>query len=674
MITRPINLLCASLILATPVLAQTSPDDAALSDAAFEQSLPPLDQIAAPASEAPVAPSETAAAEPGADPELEAPLPSIATFDATPPPAIDVADEKASEIKYKLVLRGLKQVELEDVFRDLSALLQDGRNAANAAQVSARADEDVKLAERLLRSEGYYDGIATAAIDTLPNATNSLTVTLSATPGPRYSFGTIAITGAPPEPTAFAREALELKTGEPIVAADVQSAEANIALRLPERGYPFVSVGQRDILLDDRDHKGDYTLPLTAGPKARFGAIRTDGDPVFTTDHLTVISRFDPGELYDSRQVDDLRQALIATSLLSTNAIEPVQTGQIAEDGTEVVDILVHQSKGPARQLAGSAGYGTGEGIKLTGSWTHRNLFPPEGALTVEAVAGTLQQSVGGTFRRSNAGQRDRSFALGASVARQDFDAYNAQTITLSGSLSRQSTPIFQKRWTWSIGGELIATRETPFETAALDRDKSTYLIAAIPLQIGYDRSDSLLDPTKGFRLSGRLSPEAQKRTGGGGFDGYARVLAEGSGYYPVTDAIVLAGRARVGSIIGAARDDIAPSRRYYAGGGGSVRGFGYQQLGPKDINNDPIGGRSLTEFAIEARYRFGDYGIVPFFDAGRVGESSTPSIKNMRYGAGIGVRYYTNFGPFRIDLATPINRQPGESKVALYISIGQAF
>jgi translocation and assembly module TamA len=668
---RPLILLCgASLVLAAPALAQMSPDDRALDDPAFEKSLPPLDATTPPPSEAPVEES----APPAADPELAAPLPSIATFDATPPPEIEVADEKAAQIRYKFVVQGLKPVGLEDIFRDLSTLLQDGRNAANAAQVSARADEDVKLAERLLRSEGYYDGIATAAIDTLPNATNSLTVTLTATPGPRYMFGDIAITGAPPEPTQFAREALDLKTGAPIVAADVQSAEANIALRLPERGYPFASVGQRDILLDDRDHTGDYSLPLDAGPKARFGAIRTDGDPVFTPGHLSVISRFDPGELYDSRQVDDLRQALIATSLLSTNAIEPVKTGRTGEDGTEVVDILVHQTKGPARQLAGSAGYGTGEGIKLTGSWTHRNLFPQEGALTVEAVAGTLQQSLGTTFRRSNAGQRDRSFALGASVARQDFDAYNAQTITLSGSLSRQSTPIFQKRWTWSIGGELIATRETPFETAMLDRDKSTYLIAAVPFQIGYDRSNSLLDPTSGFRISGRLSPEAQKRTGSGGFDGYARLLAEGSAYYPIGEAIVLAGRARVGSIIGAARDDIAPSRRYYAGGGGSVRGFGYQQLGPKDVNNDPIGGRSLTEFAIEARYRFGDYGIVPFFDAGRVGESSTPSISNMRYGAGIGVRYYTNFGPFRIDLATPIDRQPGESKIALYISIGQAF
>jgi len=120
--------------------------------------------------------------------------------------------------------------------------------------------------------------------------------------------------------------------------------------------------------------------------------------------------------------------------------------------------------------------------------------------------------------------------------------------------------------------------------------------------------------------------------------------------------------------------DEIAPSRRIYAGGGGSVRGFGYQQLGPKDPQNNPIGGLTSTELAFEARYRFGNFGIVPFVDAGRVGGNSTPGFSGLRYGTGIGGRYYTNFGPLRFDIATPIKRQPGESKIALYISIGQAF
>ena len=169
-----------------------------------------------------------------------------------------------------------------------------------------------------------------------------------------------------------------------------------------------------------------------------------------------------------------------------------------------------------------------------------------------------------------------------------------------------------------------------------------------------------------------RLSPEASVRAG---VKPYARATGQVTGYYPIGRSFVLAGRALVSAIAGVSDiADIAPSRRIYAGGGGSVRGFGYQQLGPKDAQNNPIGGLTATEFAVEMRYRFGNFGIVPFFDGGRVGETSTPGIGGMRYGAGIGGRYYTNFGPMRIDVATPIDRQPGESRIALYISIGQAF
>lgn len=186
-----------------------------------------------------------------------------------------------------------------------------------------------------------------------------------------------------------------------------------------------------------------------------------------------------------------------------------------------------------------------------------------------------------------------------------------------------------------------------------------------------FDTSDSLLDPTKGFRLSAKISPEGSLGSGG---QIYGRGLFEATGYYPVSDGIVLAGRARVGTIAGASREQIAPSRRYYAGGGGSVRGFGYQELGPKDPEARPIGGRSLVEAATEVRYRFGNYGVVGFVDAGQVYTSTLPKFTDWRFGVGIGGRFYTNFGPMRLDVATPINRQPGESRVSVYISIGQAF
>lgn len=664
-----------------------------MSEMPFDTALPPLDAATPPAEPAPpqplAAPSASVATSPPLvpDSEITRPLVPLGGFDATPPAvtATEAAAEPTLRIRYTTEIKGLNGIrtnapegDLGSQFRALSALIKDGKMAANATQVRARADEDVQLAGRIMRAAGYYDGIATATVDLVPDQPKEVRVTLVATPGSRYDLGHIAIAQAPPEPARIAYDALGLKIGQPIDAALIEGAEANVALRLPELGYPFAQVGQRDIALDDAAHSGDYTLNVHAGPRSRFGEIRTSGDNVFDVRHLAIFPRYKKGQIYDSRQVEDLRQALVATGLFSTVSVEPVGADapgaeKIKADGTENVDLAVRQTKGLWHSLSGLAGYATGQGATLTGSYTWRNLFPPEGALILTAVAGTQAQGGSATFRRSNAGQRDRTFQAILAVNRSRYSAYQANTADLAVSLSRQSTPIWQKRWTWSLGGEIVGTNE---EGAALaldgPRPRRNYLIGAIPLQLGYDRSNDLLNPGRGFRITGKLSPETS--LGGGKVKPYARTLVQVSAYYPVRHSLVIAARAQVGAILGTALADLAPSRRLYSGGGGSVRGYGYQQLGPKDANHNPIGGRNQIEFAIEARYRFGNFGIVPFFDAGRVSESSTPGFSGMRYGAGIGGRYYTNFGPVRIDLATPIARRPGEAKIALYIGIGQAF
>jgi translocation and assembly module TamA len=298
-------------------------------------------------------------------------------------------------------------------------------------------------------------------------------------------------------------------------------------------------------------------------------------------------------------------------------------------------------------------------------------MFPPEGALILQGTAGTQEQGLGAVFRRSNAGRRDRTVELSIDARHSNFDAYEAYTGRLAGRISYDSTPIWQKRLTYSYGFELVGTNEQDYDFASGSLRRRTYYLFALPGQVQFDTSDSLLDPTKGFRIAAKISPETSL---GSGAQIYTRTVLESSGYYPVSDGIVLAGRTRVGMINGAERAQIAPSRRFYGGGGGSVRGFGFQELGPKDPGNRPIGGRSLVEAAAEVRYRFGNYGIVGFLDGGQVYTSSLPGFTDWRFGVGIGGRFYTNFGPMRLDIATPLNRKPGESRLAVYVSIGQAF
>ncbi len=412
-------------------------------------------------------------------------------------------------------------------------------------------------------------------------------------------------------------------------------------------------------------------LPVTVGPRARFGGFRTTGKLAFDVDHVEVLARFKRGELYDSRDVDDLRQALVATGLFSTVAVEPERTGQPAPDNTQFVTMVVTQDAGPPRTLAASAGYGTGQGFRVEGSWTHRNLFPPEGAVDVSAVLGTQEQGASATFRRANAGKRDRTFQVGLQALRARTEAFDALTGRLFTRLSYDSTPIWRKTFTWAIGAEILGTVEEDYDFALAARDKRKFLIGGVTAQLGFDQTDSLLDPTRGFRAQILVQPEGALSDG---FRPYVRGQFDVSGYYPVGDSLVIAGRARIGSTAGVERFDLAPSRRFYAGGGGSVRGYGYQQLGPRDPDNRPLGGLSLTEVAAEVRYRFGDFGVVGFVDAGQVYDKAVPDFRGLRAGVGIGARYYTNFGPLRVDIATPVGRREGESRLNIYVSVGQAF
>jgi len=675
-----------------PLMAQTSPpsqqqEEPILPDSEFEARLPGVED----------APTDKSAPLPSIDQWIDQKMPAAGAAQQLPPPTepqeerelaqplppldsvqvpMQVAtdsnpDEKTQAVRYSVVVDGFGKTGLEPAFRDSSALIDGDGKADTAAMVQARAHEDEALAVRLLYSEGYYDATALASLDQANDG--ALKAVISVTPGKRYRIGDIVINAGQTVPPGLIRDSLPLRTRDYIVAAAVEGAEANVGVKLPENGYPFAKVGQRDILLDPATTTGDYTLPVETGPRGSFRGITTTGErQAFGADHMKVISRFRPGELYDSRKVDDLRRALVATGLFSSISVDPVRTNEPGPDGTEYVDLAVAQEAGKPRTLAGELGYGTGQGFRAEGSWTHRNLFPPEGALIASVIAGTQEQGATGTFRRSNAGKRDKTFQAGVTLNHQNYDAYEAYTAGLNIGWSRQSTPIFQKRWTYSYGAEVLLTNEqVVVDPATADKARRTYFIGGLPVQLGYDRSDDLLNPTRGFRANLRAEPEGSLQ---GSFSPYLRATFDLTGYYPLSDSLVIAARTRVGTISGVNRDDVAPSRRIYAGGGGSVRGYGYQELGPKDANNDPIGGRSVNEFAVEGRYRFGDYGVVAFVDAGQVYESSMPQFSNIRYGAGVGGRFYTNFGPFRADIAMPINRQPGESKFALYIGIGQAF
>jgi translocation and assembly module TamA len=585
--------------------------------------------------------------------------------DQSPTTTTEIADDR----RYEVVVEGLKSAEAPALiarFDSLSALKAGESKPANIAQIDRRAREDADLLDQLLRAGGYYDANVDTRVEPA-KVGNKLLVIMTIESGPLYRFSDVQVSGLESEGDRGRelRDVFAIDPRDPVDADDVVAAETALKTTIAKEGYPFAVVGEPDVVVDHETRTATLAMKVEPGGQQQFGQIIVkSANAPFGARHIARIARFKVGETYNQDRIDDLRRAIIATGLVSSVKLEPVPAA-----APKTVDMAVSMEPAPMHTIAAEAGYGTGEGIRVEASWTHRNLIRPEGAVTIRGIVGTLEQSLGAVLRQSNFGKRDQVLNGRISASNINRKAYDARTFEIAGSIERQTNIIWQKKWTWSAGFELLASDER--DIAALGTRRQRFFIGALPAALAYDGSNDLLDPTRGFRLSARISPELSLQSG---TFGYVRAQVDGSFYLPLGQKLVVAGRGRIGTIVGASSTRLAPSRRFYSGGGGSVRGYSFQDIGPRDAFNDPVGGRGLAEFSLEARVRIGNFGIVPFIDGGNIYSKAIPDFSGFRYGAGVGLRYHSSFGPIRIDVATPINPRAGDAPVAVYVSLGQAF
>lgn len=619
------------------------------------------------------------------DPEVQA----LAEIDS--PDLIEMPELEEFRVSDRLILafpadndRFPERTDFLERFKALSTIENLDSGDETIPQLAARARADEELLVEMLRVYGYYSGEVARALSGDRRGDNGETagsdtgpkVRFEILPGKRYRFGRIDLGRLDTAPDfEKLRAEFEIQPGDPLNSDKIIEEEADLRLALGESGYPFAEIDAPSLLIDHARQEGDLSLPVEPGGKYVIAGVDSS-DPRFLSDrHLERIARFDEGDVYQASLQADLRRAILATGLVSSVVVTPREVSPPQGDQPGEVELAVDMERAPLRTIAGAIGYGTEDGFKVEASWEHRNLFPPEGALKVRGILGTREQLASVTYKRNNFLDRDQVLTIDAYASDIDTEAVDARTVALRGSFERISNLLFQKPFSWQVGAEALYTDERNRVINGIPRDRQTYRIFGLFGRATIDASDDLLDPTSGYRLTGFVAPELSSSQGTETF--YVRGQADASYYLPV-DTTVLAGRVRAATIQGADAFEIAPSRRLYAGGGGSVRGYGYQAIGPRNALGEPIGGGSLVEASIEARIQTGlldgAVELVPFIDAGTVSVGSTPDFRSIQYGAGLGVRYKTSFGPIRVDVGTPINPTEFDAPVVVYVSLGQAF
>jgi len=597
--------------------------------------------------------------------------------------------------------KGLKSA-VEDA-SSLYKLRQDSPPDGEA--LARRAQGDFGPIIDAMWGAGYYNAAVTISIDgaglsvlssdiaSFARAAESYRnrapapVIIAVDPGPLFTIRSIRVLGpdgAELSEAELPRRIVRLTPGDPAVAADLRAAEARIVDYFRKEGRPLVKIVSVDPVVDHAARVMDVTFTANPGPIAPFGEATMKGPNDFDPRIARSFLYIQPGDLYSPRAIEDARK-----SIREIPAVGGVRiTEGTALDAYGRLPYTVDVEDRLPYAVGASAKYSTTNGPAGQVYAEDRNVFGGAERLRLQADVFyappwyVTSQNIS-SFSSSDLGYRfSASFLKPALLGTPNdllIDALDERMSTSGAGFlgyeveDADAIAALRHRFNQNFWVQAGIEAQTGVATDALGR--VNYTLIGAPVSANYDTTDSKLDPTRGVRLGGSVTGFS---TALGSTVDLIQAKARASAYYSIDpdSRFVLAGLVAAGAMGGADLADIPANWRFYAGGGGSVRGYAYNSLGPYGPFGAVIGGRSLFEMSAELRVKVTDtIGIVPFFDAGNAYASDFPNFSAPLYKAvGIGLRYYTAIGPIRADLAFPLEKRAGTGAVAFYVSIGQAF
>lgn len=593
----------------------------------------------------------------------------------------------AETIAYTTVIAPTGDADLDQSLQDVATLISL-REAGPIGPFGliARARADAGRFAEVLGSFGYYKArigirIAGQQLDD-PGLTDFLdrapsdppaAIAVSIERGPLFHLRRVTLQGELP-PGSDVR--LELAAGAPATAAPVLAERERLLNALRQEGYALAKVAAPVVLLREQDDTLDILYPVTAGPRVDLGPITISGLQQMNASFVRQRLQIAPGQRFDPAAIEAARQDLASLGVFAsvrTQLGTSPNAPALNSDGQLPVEIEVTER--PLHSVRVSGGYSTDLGAEVATSWEHRNLFGSAENLLLSASAndgGSAARAPGYALRSTltlpDTGARDQSLIVALGALSQSLQAYDIRAVTADTRLERR----LSARWKLSVG---LGFAQENVTQQSVSR---AYSLLALPLVATYDSTDSLLNPTQGFRVATTVTPTRSMSAPAANF---TLLQVAGSQYFDFSalwrdpGRSVLAMRGLVGEAAGATQFQLPPDRRFYAGGSTTVRGYKYQSVGPQFPNHNPEGGTSVAAGSVEMRQRvLENYGAVAFVDAGQVGIGGTPLAGAWHFGAGVGARYYTSIGPIRLDVAMPLQRLPGGDSFELYLGIGQAF
>ncbi len=541
----------------------------------------------------------------------------------------------------EIVIKGPEGELLENVKAALAippGLVQNGKaDELWVERFEGQAAEKVRAA---VEPFGYYNPKISTSLKSTGRGTYRLTVMVDAGTPVRLTDVEVSLKG-PGEKEKSLRSlagSFPLRKGDVLREDKYEEAKGELRSRALGLGYLDATYTVHEILIERKSSQARIRLALETGPQYRFGSVSFEGAPQYPEVFLRRFLTFKAGEVFSSAKLGETQLNLMNSERFSDVFVSPEREKAAGLR----VPVVVRLTPAPSRHLRIGAGYGTDTGPRITFDYTTLDFLKRGREVKATLNISTRIQAIGAAYIVPSAGSINSYNELLFNLKEERVTTYKNKTISLEGNRTRSFGE-------GRIGAVYLKLEREDF-TIGADRSRARLVMPGV--RFSARRYDSLIRPTRGYRYAAYL--EGTHRTIGSS-TGFIQLEADGDAVLPLPWRLSLMSRFKAGvTLQSESFRELPASIRFFAGGDRSVRGYGYQTLGPKDSTGTVIGGKNILVASMELdRAILSSWGVAVFFDMGNAFDSFT-SMKLYK-GAGVGVRYYTKIGAIRLDLARQV-------------------
>lgn len=451
------------------------------------------------------------------------------------------------------------------------------------------------------------------------------------------------------------------KCGESFDADVFVKSKENIKKYLNENAFVKAKFDAK-AYIDLESYRARLEFNVTNIHESNFGTINIAALENIDTDHIKDKLAFFSGEKYDSRKIDESYKNLYATGVFDTVSIKP-----ILDENINDTPIDVNLTLGKQRSFKLGLGYDTDEGVRLKGGWLHKNFLGNLNRLEAMTELSGIRQAAGAKITIP------RLFGF------EFEDLLKYEKVSYSGYSEKIASNVFKfkipyKTTTQSFGLQTeIGEIKADSESEQIKND--SFIINSLVYEYIIDKRDSILDAKQGYYIGWNVEFSDYAL---GSTINYLKTNLEARKIFSYDETSILknfifATKANIGVINDFNKNNIPIFKRYFAGGSFSNRGYAYRRVGEKDKSGANIGGNTLIDYSLEARYKTTkSLWSVLFLDSTLLNKKSLIFNGEYKPSIGLGLRYDTIIGPVRADIAIPL-REKDKSPV-FHISFGQVF